>query len=71
MSDTQQTQARPWHGAESPFEALYQWAQAEFRKLRGEPEESLEPAKAVEDQVDAPSSQPAASLDPEQPESQT
>ncbi len=30
------TEARPWHGADSAFEALYQWVRSEIAALRGE-----------------------------------
>jgi hypothetical protein len=30
------TEARPWHGADSAFEALYQWVKSEIAALRGE-----------------------------------
>lgn len=28
-------ESRPWHGAESPLEALYQWMVAELERVRG------------------------------------
>jgi hypothetical protein len=27
-------EARPWHGSDSPFEAMYQWVRSEIAKLQ-------------------------------------
>jgi hypothetical protein len=32
MSDTK----RPWHGAENPYEAIWEWAKGEIARLEGE-----------------------------------
>jgi hypothetical protein len=36
MPDEVEFGSRPWHGAESPFEALYQWTVGQLAALRGE-----------------------------------
>jgi len=61
MSDN--SDARPWHGADSPFEAFYQWVKAELDAIRSGAPTPKAPDVAADAVSEAAPEAPASGVD--------